>query len=144
MDYGKVTFHAYQLKILYSTEDPRIIAERSGAIVRPTENISPKVLKARTIYIGRQAYIEINPEYDETSQMFLCSHELGHFFYQPGEAHEYKSNYSGYFDLGAEYIANMFAAALMFPRNVLSMPIAYMDPVSLQLLIDKNVHLKNK
>lgn len=144
MDYSKITFHAYQLKILYSTGDPRIIAERSGVKVRLVENISPKILKARTIYVGKQAYIEINSEYDEISQMLLCSHELGHFFYQFGEAHEYKSNYNGYFDLEAENVANMFAAALMFSRDDLSKPIAYMDSVSLQLLIDQNVQLKKK
>lgn len=137
---GTITFYAYQLKILYSTNNPIEIAKRRGIIVKFVDE-DIKVLKASTEYVGDQIIIKINSAYTDKARRFLCAHELGHAICHPGQKHEYKNNYHGYFDLEAEHEANMFAAALMFPRNTLSKPIAYIDPVSLQLLIDQNIQI---
>lgn len=138
---GNITFYAYQLKILYSTDDSIEIATNLGAKVEIIDE-DLKVLKACTEYIGDQIIIKINSAYTPLSQKYICAHELGHIICHPGKKHEYKNIHQGFFDLNAEHEANMFAAALMFPRNALSKPIAYLDPVFLQLLMDANIHIK--
>lgn len=140
---GKIVFQASQLKIIYNTDDPFEIATKLGIEVKIVdENI--KVLKACTDYIDNKPFIKINSQYTTMSQRVLCAHELGHIILHQGVKHEYKNNYSGYYDLDAEFEANMFAVALVFPPTSFIRPIAYMPAAYLQLLIDINIQMKNK
>lgn len=140
---GKIVFQASQLKIIYNTDDPFEIASKLGIGVKIIDE-DIKVLKACTDYICNKPFIKINSKYTTMSQRVLCAHELGHIILHQGMKHEYKNNYSGYYDLDAETEANMFAVALIFPPTSFNKPIAYMPASYLQLLIDKNIQLKNK
>lgn len=139
---GKIVFQAIQLKIIHNTDDSFEIARKLGIPVEIVDE-SIKVLKASTDYIDNKPFIKINSKYTIKSQKVLCAHELGHIILHQGMKHEYKNKYPGYYDLDAENEANMFAVALIFPSSKFNMPIAYMPASYLQLLIDKNLELKN-
>jgi len=66
--------------------------------------------------------IGFNPKNSKTRQRFTLAHELGHFLFH----HQSKSNYTAH-EIKQEQDANMFAAALLMPKEFLQAELARKD-----------------
>lgn len=69
-----------------------------------------------------RALIGVNNSEAEVRQRFTIAHELGHFFLHPNQDAfvDYRDNKNGIMRTPREKQANMFAAALLMPRKLLS------------------------
>lgn len=98
---------------------------------------SPKFLTANTyIYKVGKKVIMINSRYSELSRNVLCAHELGHAILNHPCKSEYKDK-----NLQNEYLANLFAVALLFDENDFNMKLEDMTNYTLQGILDKNIKI---
>ena len=78
-----------------------------------------KKLKASISTINRISYIFINNNLDETSQKFVCAHELGHSQLHPRVNTPFLRGNTFFSIDKIEIEANRFAVELLFPDEVL-------------------------
>jgi len=120
-------------------KDPFRLAEVLGFPVRFI-NASVHTFKARVFHSPFQnvPIIEINKNFSEISQKFLCAHEIGHAILHPGE-NTYDVTRKNK-DTDVEYEANLFAVGFMFPiDSVFDKPVCEMSSYDLHLIIEKNI-----
>lgn len=125
---------ASMLKRKYNTNDPIKIAEERKIIIWPNDAFV-NFIKANT-YKDRDGrrIIAINPLYDELSKKILCAHELGHALFADNLKLEYGDK-----KLSHEYVANLFAVALLFDPDEFNMPLAEMSNYTLKTILDMNI-----
>ena len=132
---------AREIKEVWKTNDPYVIAERLGIAVLHRKNNIPG-FTAQTVKIsGYPTIISINDTYTEFSKKVLCAHELGHAL-----LHENCVNHFAVINSNAtsnlEQEANLFAVALLTNNDIesiLNMPLSCMNNYLLKAIIDYNL-----
>lgn len=136
-DKNYIISFANMLKRKYNTNDPIKIAEERKIIVWPNDAFVNFIIKANT-YKDREGrrIIAINPSYDNLSRKVLCAHELGHALFDGncGSKLEYGDK-----RLSHEYVANLFAVALLFSPDEFNIPLTEMSNYTLKTILDMNI-----
>lgn len=136
---------ARELKSKWKTNDPYQIAAHFGIFVLPRDN-QIHGFTAQTIKVdGYPTIISINNAYTQSSQRFLCAHELGHALLHANCINHFATTSSNV-SLNVEREANLFAIALLSDNDIdskLVMPLAEMNNYLLKEIMDYNIHYKN-
>jgi len=126
-----------ELKCSLKTADPFEIAEVLGIKVNfwdsKMKDFTAQTFKAE----GYQTIISIGSKYSNRARKVLCAHELGHAILHTG-VNYYKVTEKNVQTM-VEYEANLFAVALLFEEEELSIPINKMSNSTLKILLDYNL-----
>lgn len=128
---------AEELKSSLKTADPFEIAEALGIKVNfwdsKIKDFTAQTFKAE----GYQTIISIGSRYSDRGRRVLCAHELGHAILHTG-VNYYKVTEKNVQTM-VEYEANLFAVALLFEEEELSIPMNKMSNSTLKILLDYNL-----
>lgn len=128
---------ANRIKNSLGTKNPFEIAEYYDIRILFRES-NIKDFKAQTLAIeGYPTIISINDKYTDTAKMMLCAHELGHALLHKGI--NYFNVTEENIKTNVEYEANLFAVALLFEQEQLSMRLDKMANSTLKSLLDYNI-----
>ena len=118
--------------------DPFELARRVGVKV----NFIPGLVNATFINIdGYKPIISINENLCENKagSMFLCAHELGHFFLHSEQHYNTFATTLKNIHTSVEYEANIFAVAYICDDDMFQMPVVKMSNPILKSIIDYNL-----
>lgn len=132
---------AKDLRRTLGTKNPFEIAEHFGIKVSfwdsKMKDFTARIIKAD----GYQPVILISSDYTEVGRKVLCAHELGHALLHEGINH-FKVT-SANMNSNVEYEANLFAVALLFEQEDLTMRMEKMSNSTLKILLDYNLSKSN-
>ena len=143
MDRKDIISYARQLREVFGTRDPFVIAEGYGYNITFSQH-APGTLMGTTYRYDNDhpVTIIINDMISKAGKTVICAHELGHALFHS----DYINHYDGIFsnknlqkNIQSEMEANLFAVALLFDDEDFNYPIESMSGYILKRVLDHNI-----